>query len=168
MSLGILILRLTLAVFLFGHGAQKLFGWFGGGGIRKTAEGYESRGFRPAMLMAVLAGVSEAGGAVLLAAGAAVPLAVVLVVSTMTVAISTHKRTPWSHHGGFELPLSYAVSALVVCLAGPGEFSVDRLFGFAETPLYVGFAAAAVGLLGGLAVVGIRAATNSARSTTVS
>src|SRR2546422_3875504 len=69
MDAALLTLRLVVGLLLAGHGAQKLFGWFGGHGIAGTAGWLESMRFRPARLWAWLAGIAEVGGGVLFAAG---------------------------------------------------------------------------------------------------
>ncbi len=69
---------------------QKLFGWFGGGGLAGTAGYLESAGFRPGRVNAVVAGVTETAGGVLLAAGLATPSTGAAVASTMAVAAATH------------------------------------------------------------------------------
>src|SRR2546426_4380480 len=75
MSIGLLLLRMVVGLTLAAHGSQKLFGWFGGGGVDGTARGMEQLGFVPGRRSAVMAGLAEAGGGVLLALGAATPVA---------------------------------------------------------------------------------------------
>jgi hypothetical protein len=58
-GVGLLVLRLVLGVIFIGHGAQKLFGSFGGLGLKGTAGFFEQVGIKPAYLMAVLAGLAE-------------------------------------------------------------------------------------------------------------
>ena len=69
MSYGILLLRLVVGIAFVGHGTQKLFGWFGGYGPKGTGGFFASKGYRAPVLMAVAAGLSEAGGGTLLALG---------------------------------------------------------------------------------------------------
>ena len=93
-----------------GHGAQKLFGWFGGYGTEGTGGFFEgSLGMRPGRLMATAAGGNEFVGGLLLALGLAMPLAAVLIASTMIVAIRTAHRGKglWASDNGAELPLTY-------------------------------------------------------------
>src|SRR5207248_11544257 len=83
MAYGLLLLRVVIGGTMFGHGAQKLFGWFGGYGPKGTGGFFEQLGFRAPVLMAVAAGLSEASG-ILLALGfittlAALAVAVVVV-----------------------------------------------------------------------------------------
>src|SRR5438552_18785600 len=74
MSYGLLLLRLVGGLTISAHGVQKLFGWFGGGGVRGTAGFFENLGFWPPVLLTVLAGLGETGG-LLFAAGFLTPLA---------------------------------------------------------------------------------------------
>src|SRR5687768_59577 len=89
MDLGLFLLRLTVGLTLAAHGAQKLLGWFGGYGVAGTAQWLESVGFYPGRRHAVLAGLVEIGGGLLLAFGAASPLAAAIVASVMVVAAVT-------------------------------------------------------------------------------
>ena len=68
MKIGMLVLRLVIGLLFVGHGMQKLAGWFGGGGIEGTAQGFDGMGLKPGRDNAVAAGISEAGGGALLAA----------------------------------------------------------------------------------------------------
>jgi len=131
MDLGLLVLRLAVGLTLAAHGTQKLFGWFGGGGIAGTGAGFEGLGFRPGKRAAFLAGLGEAGGGLLLALGAATPLAAAMALGVMTVAIfSVHiKKGFFNHNGGYEFPLVLASAALCLAIAGPGSYSVDAFLG---------------------------------------
>src|SRR3954447_25995107 len=93
MATGILLLRLTVGLTLAAHGAQKLFGWFGGPGLERTGQAFDALGFRPGRRHASLAGLVEVAAGVLLANGFATPLAAALTVSLMIVAaVSVHGR----------------------------------------------------------------------------
>ena len=87
MSIWRLLTRLVVGGFVFGHGTQKLFGWFGGAGIEGTAKGFEKAGLRPGPRNAVAAGLAETGGGALLVTGLATPLGATLVTGTMLTAI---------------------------------------------------------------------------------
>lgn len=153
MDLGLLVLRVIIGLLLAGHGAQKLFGMFGGYGPEGTGQWLASIGFRPGKPMAIVAGLSELVGGVLLALGFLSPLAAAMVIGVMVVAASTHLANGlWSTAGGYELPLLYAVLGAVLALTGPGALSVDALLGF-DWAAYLGLAAIALGVLGGLVVV---------------
>src|SRR6266851_8360125 len=159
MSLGLLILRLAVGLTLAAHGSQKLFGWFGGGGIGGTAPFLEQIGFRPGRLHAFLAGVSEVVGGLFLALGLLTPLASAAVVAVMfTAGVSAHLRSGFFvQKGGYEYAFILAVSALAVAFTGPGEFSVDRAIGISWYGPFWGLAALLVGLaVGGVSLLNRR------------
>src|SRR5262244_2515341 len=116
MPLTLLVLRLTVGLLLAGHGAQKLFGWCGGGGLRATASWLATMGFRPAVAWAALAGVLEFGGGLLFALGLFSPLGSLMIAASMLTAIAkVHWPKLWATTGGFELPL---VNLAVVTAVG--------------------------------------------------
>ncbi|MGH3517682.1 MAG: DoxX family protein [Haloechinothrix sp.] len=128
MELGLLLLRLLLSALIFGHGAQKLFGWFGGLGPDGTAPLFEGWGFRPGRTLVVLAALSEITAAVLLAFGVLTPLGAAIAFGTMLVAASVNcSKGLWAQAGGYELPLVYAGIAAAIAFIGPGGWSVDHL-----------------------------------------
>src|SRR2546423_12274188 len=108
MDLGLLILRLVVGAALAAHGSQKLFGWFGGGGLTGTAGFIEMLGFRPARFWALMAGLGEFGGGLLLVAGLLSPLGSLGGIAAMLVAtITAHwSKGFWNSDGGYELPLT--------------------------------------------------------------
>jgi putative oxidoreductase len=124
LNLGLLIMRLVVGLTFMGHGAQKLFGWFGGYGPKGTGGWLESIGVKPGILMAVLAGLSELVGGALFAAGVGVTLASILIVLTMLVAIvKVHAPNGyWVDKGGFEYNLILMAVAIGVALIGPGAY----------------------------------------------
>jgi len=129
-GLVVLAARLVLGGYLAAHGAQKLFGAFGGPGIGPTVAGFDRLGLRPAPVMARVAALSELGGGVLTAAGAAHPVGPVALAGTMAVASATHRaKGAFAAKGGFELPLTNAAAAMVLAVAGPGRYSLDGLTG---------------------------------------
>ena len=130
-SFAFLILRLTLGSLLVGHGAQKLFGWFGGHGLEATTKMLDSQGFRPARPWALLAGGGEFGGGVLTMLGFLSPLGPLGVMGAMTMAASKfHAGKPiWNTQGGPELPVTYLAMATALGVAGPGRYSLDRALG---------------------------------------
>jgi putative oxidoreductase len=132
MSYGILLIRVVLGLTMAAHGAQKLFGWFGGGGLRATAGGFESLRYRAPLLMALAAGLSEFGGGLLLAVGLLTPLAALAICIVMLNAIATvHWRNGfWTNKGGYEFNLLILASAVALAATGPGRFSLDRLIGW--------------------------------------
>jgi putative oxidoreductase len=155
MDTGLLFARLIFGALLVGHGTQKLFGWFGGHGLDGTGGFFHSLGFRPGRRMAAVAGLSEAGGGLLLALGLMTPLAGAAIVGTLVVAASVHaEKGLWGTNGGYEMALLYGVLAAAVALSGPGSVSLDRAFGFDDSwSVGLGIAAIALGLLSGVAVI---------------
>ena len=131
MAYGLLLLRLVIGGTLFAHGAQKLFGWFGGGGIRGTAGFFGNAGFRAPVLLAALAGLAEVGG-LAFAAGFLTPLAALGIAVVMLTAIgAVHwSKGFWNTAGGYEFNLVLLTVALAVTVTGPGRFSVDRAIGW--------------------------------------
>lgn len=130
-GVGKLVLRLVLGGYFVGHGTQKLFGWFGGGGPEGTGEHFEQIGLRPGRESALLAGASEAGGGLLLALGLLTPAAVSMLTGVMTNAIRhVHRQNGlWVTEGGVEYPV--VVLAVLAALAedGPGRLSADEILG---------------------------------------
>jgi putative oxidoreductase len=131
---GLLLARLVLGLSIAAHGAQKLFGCFGGRGINGMSGFFEGLGFRPGNLFVLAAGCGEFGGGVLTALGLLGPVGPALVILVMIVAIAT---VHWSNGffneaKGIELPLIYCAGALAVAFGGPGEFSLDWMLGLAD------------------------------------
>jgi len=159
MDAGLLFARLTLGLLMSAHGAQKLFGWFGGYGLSGTAGFLESLGFRPGRAFAAAAGFTEFAGGLMLALGLLEPIGAALVVSVMIVAAgSVH----WQHGlfaatNGIEVPLLYAAGAAALALTGPGAYSVDAAFGLTSfwTPALT-VTALALGVIGGVANLALR------------
>lgn len=131
MATALLIARLLLGGALFAHGAQKLFGWFGGYGIKGTGGFMESLGFRPGALFATAAGLGEAGGGLLTVLGLGGPIGPALIIMVMIVAIlSVHApKGFWSSNGGYELNTMNIAAALTLAFAGFGAYSLDAVFG---------------------------------------
>ncbi len=150
-DLGLLALRLITGGLLAGHGAQKLFGLFGGFGLEGTAGWIESLGLKPAKTWALLAGGAEFGSGLLTAVGLFYPLGPLGVFGPMLMAWATvHAGKPiWAASGGAELPLINMTSATALALLGPGRYSLDEALGI-EVPAPLA-ALAAVGIVGGVA-----------------
>jgi putative oxidoreductase len=157
MAAGLLLLRLVLGLTLAAHGAQKLFGWFGGHGLENTGKFFEQIGFVPGKFNAAMAGLTEASG-LLLALGLATPLAATLCFSVMLVAaLSVHfKNGFFLQKQGYEYNLVLGLSALSVAFTGPGRFSLDDLLGLQHSGFYVGLGALVVGVVGSLAQMAMR------------
>ncbi len=146
-NVGLLILRLTIGGLMAGHGAQKLFGWFGGFGVEGTGGWLESMGLRPGKQWAWLAGGSEFGGGVLTALGFLNPFGPLGIVGAMAMASATaHRGKPiWVTAGGPELPVVNIAAATAIALAGSGTYSLDEAAG-TELPRWVFPAGAAATL----------------------
>jgi putative oxidoreductase len=152
-SAGLLLGRLVLGFLMAAHGAQKLFGWFGGHGLAGTGGFFESLGFRPGRAFALAAGLAEFGGGLLLALGLLGPIGPALIVSVMVVAaLAVHRSNGlFAMNNGVEVPLLYAAGAVALALTGPGAYSLDALLGL--EPLWTpaaAWTALAVGLAGGV------------------
>ncbi|MFJ9648395.1 DoxX family protein [Streptomyces sp. NPDC004244] len=127
-DLGLLALRLGTGGVLVAHGTQKLFGWFGGGGLDGTARAMEQMGFTPGRPSALAAGLGEAGGGALLALGLATPAAGAAAAGAMAGAVSVHAPAGFfAQGGGFEYPAFLGFVAASLGVSGPGCFSVDHL-----------------------------------------
>jgi putative oxidoreductase len=130
LNLGLLIARLVVGLGLAAHGAQKLFGWFGGGGPEQTGSHFDSAGFRPGRALATMAGICEFGGGVLTALGLLGPIGPGLMFAVMLVAMSQHAANGFfAEHGGIERPLLYCAGALALACTGPGGYSLDAALG---------------------------------------
>ena len=151
-DIGLLVLRLVVGGVMFGHGAQKLFGWFGGYGLAETRAfiGSQFR-LRPATFWTLLAGLSEAGGGLLLALGLLGPLGSLGIIAAMLMAIIlAHWPRFWNTDGGIEYHLILIASALAVAIAGPGAYSLDAALGIvlpAPASLLAGLALVVVGVV---------------------
>jgi putative oxidoreductase len=131
MEYGLLLLRLVVGLLFVGHGTQKLFGWFGGGGPQGTAGFFSSVGYRMPAVLAIVAGLAEAGGGLLLAAGLLTPLAAFLLATVMLHAIAT-VVFPKGFLGGYEFELTLLTVAIALTATGPGEISLDDAIGWAD------------------------------------
>ena len=133
-DLGVLALRLALGAVFLGHGAQKAFGAFGGPGFEGAAGFVGSMGLRPARFWAALAVGGELVAGVLFLLGLLTPLAGLLVLATMAVAIvKVHgPKGFFVQDGGYEYNLVLIIAALAVAAMGPGRFSLDYVLGLAR------------------------------------
>ena len=127
MDLGLLIIRLVIGVLFIGHGAQKLFGWFGGHGLKGTGGWFESIGMKPGVMMALSAGLAELIGGILFALGALTPLAALMIAGTMIMAIvKVHGPNGlWATSNGYEYNLTLISVAIGIALIGPGRYALD-------------------------------------------
>ncbi|MDQ0050160.1 DoxX family protein [Paenibacillus polymyxa] len=126
---GLLLIRLVVGLLLVGHGAQKLFGWFGGYGPKGTGGWMESIGIKPGVFMAVAAGLMELLGGALFTVGLLTPLAALLITATMLGAIfKVHGPNGiWATANGYEYPLVLIAVVIGIALTGAGSYSIDAL-----------------------------------------
>ncbi|CAA9375243.1 MAG: Membrane protein, distant similarity to thiosulphate:quinone oxidoreductase DoxD [uncultured Chloroflexia bacterium] len=150
-DVGLLIARATAGGLLAGHGAQKLFGLFGGYGIQGTAGWLESTGMKPGKFWAYVAGGSEFASGLSMALGFLTPIGAVSAFAPMLTAWNkVHMGKPvWGTEGGPEMPILYMTLATMVGLAGPGRYSVDQALDI-DVPAWM-VAATAAGVAAGVA-----------------
>lgn len=156
---GLLVARLVLGLYMAAHGAQKLFGWFGGPGLAATGGFFGQLGFRPGRLFATVAAVTEIVSGLLVATGLLGPIGPALMISVLIVAAVT---VHWSNglfamSNGIELTAIFAATAFALALAGPGVFSLDHVLGLQSIwSEQLNWMALAVGVAGGVANLAIR------------
>src|SRR3954453_15601004 len=126
-NIGLLTIRLVVGLLFVGHGAQKLFGWFGGHGVKGTGGWFESIGMKPGVTMALFAGLAELIGGILFAIGLLTPLAGIMIAGTMVMAIvKVHAPNGlWATSNGYEYNLTLLAVAISIALIGPGEYALD-------------------------------------------
>lgn len=127
MNIGLLIIRLVIGILFIGHGAQKLFGWFGGYGLKGTGGWFESIGMKPGVTVALSAGLAELIGGMLFALGLLTPLAGIMIAGTMIVAIAkVHGPNGlWATSNGYEYNLTILAISIGIAIAGPGHYALD-------------------------------------------
>ncbi|WDY59680.1 DoxX family protein [Pseudomonas sp. PSKL.D1] len=128
-GLGLTVVRILVGVIFMAHGAQKLFGAFGGYGLEGTGQWMESIGLAPGYLMALLSGSAEFFGGLALVVGllarpAALALTVTLVVAIFSVHIGNGL---FMSNNGYEFALALLAGSVAVLIEGAGRFSLDRL-----------------------------------------
>ena len=155
MDAGLLVLHGLVGLLLAGHGAQKLFGLFGGHGPEGTAGFMDSLGLRPGKLHAYAAGAGELVGGALIALGLLVPLGAALIVAVMVAAaLTAHRGKPiWVTAGGAELPLVYGLVAFALAAVSAGDVSLDAALDLDLAGTGWALAALGVGLVGGIGAV---------------
>jgi putative oxidoreductase len=133
------IVRLAQGSLMAGHGAQKLFGTFGGPGLESTSEFMEMLGLKPGRPWATVAGLSEFGGGVLTALGLLNPLGPLGVIAAMSMATTkAHWGNPiWVTEGGAELPVLNIAVSMALMIREPDTYSLDRVLGV-RLPTWVG------------------------------
>src|SRR5665648_454286 len=128
MRWGLTVLRMIIGGLFIGHGAQKLFGRFGGGGLEATGQLFDQIGMQPGKRNAVAAGASEFGGGALLALGAASPLPHTMLTGTMATAIwKVHRPNgPWATNNGYEYNLVLIAALFALAEGGPGALALGK------------------------------------------
>jgi putative oxidoreductase len=157
MSYGLLLIRIVLGGTMAAHGAQKLFGWFGGPGRAGTAGFFAGLELQPAGALALVAGLAEFCGGILLALGPATPFAALAIAAVMVTAVSTvhWKNGFFAGSGGYEFNLLIYAVAVGLAATGSGRFSLDAAGGWAGnlSGLWWGVGVLGVSVLAGLAMV---------------
>jgi putative oxidoreductase len=130
-NVALLLMRLTLGTLLAAHGAQKLFGWFGGSGLKGTAGMMEKLGMAPGQVWGTMAAMGEFAGGALTALGLLWPAGPLNIMAAMAVAVRrAHWKMPiFVSQGGAELAATNLAAATLLTAMGPGEYSADRLLG---------------------------------------
>ena len=162
MSIAFLIVRLILGLGLAAHGSQKLFGWFGGGGVAGTGKLLREPGLSPRSAFALMAGLGETVGGLLTLLGLGGALGPVLIVLVMLVAIATVHigKGFFNSNGGWELPASNIAAALALAFAGTGQLLARCRAGFelSHNPLHIWYALGAAVIAAALNVLARRPA----------
>ena len=155
MALALLGLRIVVGLGFAAHGAQKLFGVFGGYGIDGTAGFFEQIGLRPGKVHAWAAGIAEFAGGLLIALGLVTPFAATALIAVMAAAVLTvHVRNGFFvANNGFEYNLVLAAVVFALAGVGAGEWSLDHALGLDVAGTGWALGALGVGLLGGLGAV---------------
>lgn len=125
-DVGLLPLRLVVGLTMAAHGAQKLFGWFGGPGIHRTGQAFELSGYPHGEAMALLAGLSETLGGLGLVLGLLTPLAGAAIVGIMINAIAVRWGGGFFAPQGLEYEILILAAAVTLTLTGPGRYALDH------------------------------------------
>jgi putative oxidoreductase len=166
MNIALLGLRLVVGLTFSAHGAQKLFGAFGGHGINGTAGFFEQIGLRPGRLSAWAAGAAELFGGLAIALGLLTPIAAAGLIGVMTAAVlAVHLRNGFFvTNQGYEFNLALAAAVFALAGIGAGDWSLDNALNIGLTGTGWALGALGVGLLGGLgAVIAGRLTSREAR-----
>jgi putative oxidoreductase len=166
MSYGLLLLRLAVGSIMAAHGAQKLFGWWGGPGMQGTAGMCSNLAYRAPFLMACGLALSEFGGGLALATGFLTPLGALAVTVVMINAVYLihWPKGFFTANGGYEFNLLIASAAIALAATSPGRFAIDRAIGWDDniSGLWWG-----LGVLAAAVVVGFTTLTVGRRRPTV-
>jgi putative oxidoreductase len=166
MNIALLGLRLVVGLTFSAHGAQKLFGAFGGHGINGTAGFFEQIGLRPGRLSAWAAAAAELFGGLAIALGLLTPIAAAGLIAVMTAAVLTvHlKNGFFVGNQGYEFNLALSAAVFALAGIGAGDWSIDNALNIGLTGTGWALGALGLGLLGGLgAVIAGRLTSREAR-----
>jgi putative oxidoreductase len=132
MASGLLLLRLAVGGIMAAHGAQKVFGWWGGPGLGGTIGMCNNLAYRLPLLMGCGLAFAELGGGLSLAAGFLTPLGALAVTIVMinAVVLVHWAKGFFTGNGGYEFNVLIAASAVALAAIGPGRFSLDRAIGW--------------------------------------
>jgi putative oxidoreductase len=131
LDFGLFLIRATAGLLMAAHGAQKLFGWFGGSSMTQWAADLERMGIRPAVAWAYISVGAQSLGGLLLAAGLLTPFATVSLVGPMTVVVvQKWSKGFFNVRGGYEFMLLLLLIGVALAFSGPGAISVDEAIGF--------------------------------------
>lgn len=122
-------LRVGAGAIFAAHGAQKLFGWFGGYGLEGTAGWMTSIGLEPGLLMAAMAGSAEFFGGLLLIIGLLVrPAALTLAITMLVAIVTVHLQNGlFMANNGYEFGLALLAISVALVFRGAGSLSADHL-----------------------------------------
>jgi putative oxidoreductase len=154
-STGLLVIRLVVGLTVAAHGAQKLFGWWGGPGLSGFSAWLGQLGVPQERPSAVIAALAEFVGGLLVVLGLFTPIAALAVAGDMLVAILAVHMTQgfWNANSGYEFPLVVLASMVGISLTGPGRLALDSLLGVSPPEPLTWAVTAIVVLLGSLAVI---------------
>ncbi|MER7826659.1 putative oxidoreductase [Streptomyces sp. CG 926] len=154
---GLLLLRLVVGLSMAGHGAMKLFGWFGGPGLTATGKGFTMAGYPAGDAMAVISGLSETLGGLALAIGLLTPLAGAALIGVFVNILDVRGLGAYFPPKGVELEVVLFAAIVALTLTGPGRFAVDHhLPVLRESRPRYSLLAVLVGLVAGFVVLIIR------------
>ena len=161
--IGLLLIRAIVGLTMAGHAAQKLFGWFDGSGVQLTADAFEDMGYRPGKVMAILAGLGEAGG-VLVVLGLLTPVGAAAGIGVkLNDILGVHLPNGfWNRKDGFEYPLTVTLVLAGISFTGPGRFSVDATLGWHQSGPIWGILAMGAGVAATIGVLVMRALAHRA------
>jgi putative oxidoreductase len=155
MDLALLVVRVVVGLLFVGHGSQKLFGAFGGAGIKGTADTFDAIGLRPGRVNALASGATEVLAGALLTLGLVTPVGAALAIAVMVAAIVTVHlpKGIWNTNGGYEYNVVMMAAAFALAGVGPGDWSLDSALSIDWSSTGWALGALGVGVIAGLATV---------------